>query len=105
MTPEKLARLKVLQRAWSIGPISDAERIELESLRRELAMAPEVADDPRTPFVNEASRPQLDGSNYNDTLKQMACDEVVNFAKLLAARVGVPLAEAALQAGIAALKR
>ncbi len=76
MTPEKLARLAELQnitgRARSV-----AEEMELTALRRELAMAPEVADDPRTLFVDESSRPDVvHGDNYNDYLHKVACDEI-----------------------------
>lgn len=66
---------------------------------------PEKADDPTTLFTDESRRPLLDGTDWNEHNRKMACDEALNFAKMLAARFTVPLAEAALQAGIAALKR
>lgn len=78
MTPEKLARLAALQDLErALGPLMmGTEVAELNALRRELAMAPEVADDKSTLFTDEASRPLLDGGNYNDTLKAMCWNEV-----------------------------
>lgn len=62
MTPEKLERLKELQRAIAQGrALTVDEQAELLRLRRELAAAPEVADDPTT-LADEARRPELDGS-------------------------------------------
>lgn len=81
MTPEKRARLATLQGLDRIRVITGPEHDELEQLRRELAASPEVADDPRTLFVDESSRPQLDGSDYNDTLKRICCDEVTAVLK------------------------
>lgn len=59
--------------------LTAAEQSELDALRvraQGIAAKPEVADDPSTLFTDESSRPQLDGSNYNDTLHQMTCAEV-----------------------------
>lgn len=87
--------------------LSAEEQYELATLSEKATTPtpPEVADDPRTLFTDESRRPLLDGTDWNEHNRKMACDEVANFAKMLVARFGVPLAEAALQAGIAALKR
>jgi hypothetical protein len=99
VTPEKLGRLAVLQAkerevGHGSGP-TDAERDELDALRRELAMAPEVADDKSTLFTDESSRPNLDGSNYNDTLHRMTCDELGAILERVG-RVGFEVAVAAV---------
>jgi hypothetical protein len=71
-----------------------SEREVLESLEGWLAASREVADNPATLFVDESSRPQLDGTNYNDTLRAMTCDELEAIAK----RVGRVVFEAAVAA-------
>ena len=96
MTPEKLARLAVLQDkerevGHGSGP-TDAEQDELDALRRELAMAPEVPDDKSTLFTDESSRPNLDGSDWNDMNEQRACDELVAIGLKLAATLGKAIA-------------
>src|SRR5687767_12556718 len=72
MTPEKIKRLAELQEMERAHPsriMLVSEALELEQLRRELAMAPEVADDPSTPFADESKRPNLDGTDWNDMNK------------------------------------
>lgn len=96
MTPEKLKRLAILQHLEPQG-LSNKMQDEMIALRRELAIEQqEKADDPLTPFVDESSRPQLDGSNYNDTLRQMCCDEV----GALVLKYGRVVVVAALQAAL-----
>lgn len=59
--------------------LTAAEQSELDALRvraQGIAAKPEVVDDASTLFVDESRRPNLDGSDYNDTLKAMCCDEV-----------------------------
>lgn len=75
VTPEKLKRLAYLQQHPSYALTVD-QHDELDALCRELAMAPEVADDPKTLFTDESRRPELDGTDYNDRLKAMTCGEV-----------------------------
>lgn len=79
MTPSKLARLKRLQeleRTKGSG-LTGGEWDELEQLRTELALEQqEKADDPTTLLTDESSRPQLDGTDWNDMNKAKACDEV-----------------------------
>lgn len=84
MIPSKVARLKELQEIpWRVR--TDAQSDELDALRTDLAREQqEKADDPNTWLVNESSRPNLDGSNYNDTLHAMCCDEL----KALALKYG-----------------
>lgn len=74
MTPEKLAELAHLQHGERFDLLNETGVARLEQLRRELAMDPEVPDDKSTLFIDESSRPNLDGSNYNDTLHRMTCD-------------------------------
>lgn len=66
MTPERLTLLTALQRqvAADVEPLTVEQAAELRSLQLELAAAPEVADDPSTPFVNETRMPNLDGTDY-----------------------------------------
>jgi hypothetical protein len=101
MTPGKLAELAHLQHGERFDLLNETGVTRLEQLRRELAMAPEVADNPATLFTDESSRPNLDGSNYNDTLHRMTCDELESFAK----RVGRVAFEAAVPVVLAALKK
>lgn len=102
MTPEKRARLAVLQDkerevGHGSGP-SDAEQDELDALRTELAReGQETADDKSTPFTDESRRPQLDGTDWNDMNKAMACHEVEEALK----RGLEVLGDAALRAVVA----
>jgi hypothetical protein len=75
---------------------------ELQALRRELAMAPEVADDPKTWFVDESRRPDVvHGGDYNAVLHEMRCQEAKDILATLLKRVGA----VAFDVGMAALKR
>ena len=100
LTFEQLARVAELERRFKAGQlISMAESLEytaLKDIARRMTGPAETADDPATPFVDESRRPQLDGTDYNVTLKAMCCDE----AKTLALKYGLPL----LQAVVAGLK-
>lgn len=104
MTPEKLARLAELQDIERANQLIPAWREELDALRRELAASPEVADDPTT-LADESRRPLLSGGDYLEQQRQRDCDEAVAWALKLAARIGKEAAEAALNAGLAALRR
>jgi hypothetical protein len=99
VTPEKLVRLAALQDLERNGMLLDHEPGELRDLRRELAASPELRDDPSTPFTDESSRPQLDGSNYNDTLHRMMCDEFEGIARSFLTLLG----RAAFDAAVAAV--
>lgn len=101
MTPEKLARLAQLQRYEADGIIGDLDAQELFHLRRELAMAPEVADNPDTLFTDESRRPQLNGTDYNDRLKEICREEL----RGIALKFGEAAYEVAVSAVVAALKR
>lgn len=80
MTPAKTARIAWLEdREHDSGDtaLSTREQTELATLRLELALEPEVADNPATLFVDESRRPDVvHGGDYNDTLHAMACAEV-----------------------------
>lgn len=111
MTPEKRARLIELQQRLDFGdvvaggvrrgPLSKGEQAELDALRRELAASPELPDNPATPFVDESRRPNLDGTDYNDTLHAMRCAEAGEVLAALLAKVGA----VAFDVAVAALKR
>lgn len=98
MTPEKRARLAVLQRA--VVALGGREHlhpdtvVELETLERELALEQhEQGDDPKTWLVDESKRPQLDGADWNDFNNAMCRDEV----KALGVKYGLPLIKLAVE--------
>ena len=95
MIASKLARLAELQEIpWRVRTLDQTE--ELNVLRRELAIEQqEKPDDPRTLLTDESSRPNLDGSNYNDTLHRMTCDELGAILERVG-RVGFEMAVAAV---------
>lgn len=106
MTPDKLKRLAELQameRMKGTG-LTGAEWDEMHALRRDLAMAPEVADNPATPFTDESRRPQLDGTDYLDEQKKRDCLEATQWLEAFALRVGREAARVAIEAAVAALK-
>lgn len=76
MTDEEIRELKSLQESERFGDLDLAGTARLHILRTALARDYEKPDDPATPFIDESSRPLLDGSNYNDTLHRMTCDEL-----------------------------
>jgi hypothetical protein len=88
--------------------LSVADELELRELRRELAMAPEVADDKSTPFIDESRRPQLDGTDYLDEQKKRDCDEFAKTAADFMEKHGQEALDFALKLGmtlVAAQKR
>lgn len=97
MDAESLSRFGDLQSAVrKLGgreQLTAAERAELERLERELAMAPEVADDKSTPFIDESRRPQLDGTDWNDFNNAMCREE----AKQMGLKYGLPLVKLAVE--------
>lgn len=103
MTPEKLKRLAELQQ-WPPDALDGHEALELDALRRELAMVPEVADNPATLFTDESRRPQLDGTDYLDEQRKRDCDEAKAWVEAFALRVGREAARVAIEAAVAALK-
>lgn len=103
MTPDKLKRLALLQELDRREASTPAEEAELDDLRRELAMAPEVADNPATPFTDESRRPQLDGTDYLAEQKR-DCLEAKQWLEAFALRVGREAARVAIEAAVAALK-
>lgn len=77
MTPGELATLKHLQQLIADGvPLTVSQQAELLRLRRELAAAPEVADDPATLFVDEARRPKTNGADFYEEQKQRSAREL-----------------------------
>lgn len=112
MTPEKTERLKVLQN-WprclldpgAPGHAADCEHnpagrgraMELAALRRELALEPEVADDPATPFVDESRRPLTTGGDSLQRFKDEDWADALAHAEAFALKFGVALAKAALE--------
>lgn len=91
MTPADVAILKNLQDLVAKGfTLSDSQRAEFEYLKRQLA--PEQADDPRTLFTDESSRPNVDGTDYNTRLQQIRDEE----CERIATRVFEKLVEAGL---------
>ncbi len=99
MTPAQIARIKFLQEKWRDR--TNAEQDELDALRRQLAAAPELPDDPRTLFVNEARSPMLDGTDYLEQLRKLECDRFIAEAVDFAMRYGIPALQAAVQVAIA----
>lgn len=75
-TAAETRELGALQETERLGDLDLKGTARLHRLRTKLAMLPEVEDDPKTLFTDESRRPQLDGSDYNDTLKAMTCSEV-----------------------------
>lgn len=61
LTAAQLDRAEELQRKPSLTPAERGELSGLRELARSLTGPAEVADDPRTPFVDEARRPMLHG--------------------------------------------
>lgn len=105
MIASKLERLRELQEIpWRVR--TSAQLAELEQLRDELAREqPEVADDPKTLFTDEARRPLTTGGDFLELEKQRCCDDALAFGEQLALKFTRELAHVALEAAMAALKR
>lgn len=70
LTAEQLARVAELERLMAEHGLPAAELAELKHLRdlaRSLTGPAEVADDPRTPFTDEARRPLIHGTDDPST--------------------------------------
>ncbi len=102
MTPDEIRELRALQEGERLGDLGLADTARLHRLRTKLALQPEYADDPATPFVDEARRPQLDGTDYLGEQRRRDCEEITAAAGRFAVKYG---AEFALAILTGALKR
>lgn len=81
MTGAEMIECGQLMEAKGAGTLADYQQVRLTALlarAKAEAPAPEVADDPATLLVDESRRPNLDGTDYNDTLRRICCDEVTD---------------------------
>lgn len=106
MDAESRSRLGDLQSAVrKLGgreQLTAEERAELERLERELALEQqEKPDDPKTWLTDESRRPHLDGTDYNDRLKEICREELRGIAR----KFGEAAYEIAVTAVVTALKR
>jgi hypothetical protein len=101
MTPFDLSSLGRFQQMVARGEaLSEAQQREFDALRRELAMAPEVADDPKTLFTDESRRPQLDGTDYLDEQKKRDCDDFARKAAEFMEKHGAEALDFAIKLGM-----